>query len=52
MAEKCYCGLNLGDAARGSVYKDPDFRKVICKKCGKELYTDIPGKTCCFDCEK
>jgi hypothetical protein len=52
MAEKCYCGLNLGDASRGTPYRDPGFRKVICGKCGKEIYTDIKDKTLCFECEK
>ena len=52
MAEKCYCGLSLGDAARGTPYRDPGFRKVICGKCSKEIYTDIEGKTLCFDCER
>jgi hypothetical protein len=52
MAEKCYCGLNLGDASRGTPYRDPGFRKVVCARCGKEFYTDIKDKTMCFECEK
>ena len=52
MEEKCYCGLNLADASRGSPYRDPGFRKVICAKCGKVVYSDIKDKTMCFDCEK
>ncbi len=52
MAEKCYCGLNLGDASRGTPYRDLGFRKVICAKCGKEFYTDIKDKVMCFECEK
>jgi hypothetical protein len=52
MAEKCYCGLNLADAARGTPYRDPGFLKIICAKCGKVIYSDIKGKTLCFECEK
>ncbi|BAI61125.1 hypothetical protein MCP_1053 [Methanocella paludicola SANAE] len=52
MAEKCFCGLNPADIARGEPYKDPGFRKVKCAKCGLELLTDIKDKTCCFECEK
>jgi hypothetical protein len=52
MAEHCYCGCNLADAARGSPTKDLGFRNVKCAKCGKEFLTDINGKTCCFECEK
>lgn len=52
MAEKCYCGLNLGDASRGSPHKDLGFRRVVCAKCGREFYTDIKDKTTCFDCER
>jgi hypothetical protein len=52
MAEKCFCGLNPADIARGEPYKDPGFRKVKCAKCGLEFLTDIKDKTCCFECEK
>ncbi len=52
MAEKCYCGLNLADLARGSPSRDLGFRKIVCAKCGKEFLTDIKDKTCCFECEK
>jgi len=50
--DHCYCGCNLADAARGTPYKDPGFRKVVCANCGKEFSTDIKDKTCCFDCER
>jgi len=50
--EPCACGLNLTDLGRGTLSGDRGFRKVICAGCGKEFYTDITGKTCCFDCEK
>ncbi|HEY3272751.1 MAG TPA: hypothetical protein VGJ92_03255 [Methanocella sp.] len=52
MADNCYCGLNLSDASRGTPYRDPGFRQIICAKCGKIIYTDIKGKTRCFECEK
>ena len=52
MAEKCYCGLNLADASRGTPYKDPGFREVLCALCGKHFLMDIKDKTRCFDCEK
>jgi hypothetical protein len=52
MGEKCYCGLNMSDMARGMPKKDLGFRKVVCEKCGLEFYTDIKDKTCCFECEK
>ena len=52
MEEKCACGLNLADLARGVPTKDLGFRKVICARCGKEFYTDIKDKVKCFDCEK
>jgi hypothetical protein len=52
MEEKCACGLNLADMSRGSPTRDLGFRKVVCAKCGKVFYTDITGKTCCFECEK
>jgi hypothetical protein len=52
MAEKCFCGLNMADLARGSPPKDLGFRKVVCAKCGKEFLTDIKDKTMCFECEK
>ena len=32
--------------------KDPGFRKVICTKCGKEIYMDIPGTTTYFGYQK
>ena len=52
MAEKCYCGLNLGDLARAGTMKDLGFRKVVCERCGKEFYTDIKDKVRCFECER
>jgi hypothetical protein len=52
MEEKCACGLNLADMARGTPCRDPGFRKVICAKCGKEFYTDINDKVMCFDRER
>ena len=46
------CCIDVGQLASDPPKKDPGFRKVICAKCGKEIYTDIPGKTMCFECEK
>jgi hypothetical protein len=50
--EGCSCGINMSDLAMGTPYKDLGFRKVVCAKCGKVFFTDIKGKTMCFDCEK
>lgn len=52
MEEKCACGLNLADMARGTPSRNLGFRKVVCAKCAKVFYTDIQGKTMCFDCER
>jgi hypothetical protein len=52
MEEKCACGLNLADLARGTPSRDLGFRKIICAKCGKEFYTDIKDKPMCFECER
>jgi hypothetical protein len=50
--KECCCSMNMKDLAMGTPYKDLGFRKVICARCGKEFYTDIKDKTCCFECEK
>jgi len=52
MSDKCTCGLNWADLVGGAPARDMGFRKVICAKCGKEIYTDIKDKTMCFECEK
>ncbi|HMK47115.1 MAG TPA: hypothetical protein VK436_10860 [Methanocella sp.] len=52
MAEKCACGLNWADLIKGKTQEEMGIRKVICAKCGKEIYTDIKDKTMCFECEK
>jgi hypothetical protein len=49
MSFKCVCVLNMKDL---EPVKGPSFRKVICEKCGREIFTDIEGKTMCFECEK
>jgi formylmethanofuran dehydrogenase subunit E len=46
------CGIDIRQLAEDPPKKGPDFRKVICAKCGREIWTDIPGKTMCFECEK
>ena len=52
MSYKCLCGLNMKDLVMFDEPRDLGFRKVICAKCGKEIYTDIKDKTMCFECEK
>jgi formylmethanofuran dehydrogenase subunit E len=49
---ECGCGIDPYFLAADPPRKGPGFRKVVCARCGKEIYTDIEGKTVCFDCEK
>lgn len=52
MSYKCLCGLNMKDLEMAEPTKGPSFRKVVCENCHKEFFTDIEGKTMCFECEK